>query len=149
MFFLAEAQSLGSIAASDLARYRKGGSLALPDPAPVGPASIYKQGFRYAIRFINRRNQTAGLSNQIFIAPVPIPSAPDKLVSTVMQDSIKLTWNAPARTQMGPAPARIAGYSIYRQKSKVGTHGSPECGPFGGPEFDDRNLSSTRPTTMQ
>jgi hypothetical protein len=139
--FLAQAQSLGSIAAPDLARYRRDDSLALPDPAPAGPASFYKQGFRYAIRFINRKNQTAGLSNQVYIAPVPIPSAPDKLVSVVMQDSIKLTWNAPAANSDGSAPVRIAGYNIYRgEDPKSATMVPLNAAPLTKPEFEDRSF---------
>jgi hypothetical protein len=139
--FLAQAQSLGSIAAADLARYRRDDSLALPDPAPVGPASLYKRGFRYAVRFINRRNQTAGLSNQVYIAPVPIPFAPDKLVSAVTQDSIKLTWNAPAANADGSAPARIAGYSIYRTEDPKSVPMVPlNVAPLTKPEFEDRSF---------
>jgi hypothetical protein len=139
--FLAQAQSLGSIAAPDLARYRRDGSLALPDPAPVDPVSFYKQGFRYAIRFINRRNQTAGLSNQVTIAPVPIPFAPDKLVSAVMPDSIKVTWNAPAANSDGSAPARIAGYNIYRTEDpKSATMVPLNAAPLTKPEFEDRKF---------
>ncbi|MGD0309389.1 MAG: fibronectin type III domain-containing protein [Acidobacteriota bacterium] len=139
--FLAQAQSLGSIAAQDLALYRRDGSLAVPDPAPVGPASFYKQGFRYAIRFINRRNQTAGLSNQVYIAPVPIPLAPDKLVSTVTPDSIKITWNEPSANADGSTPARITGYNIYRTEDpKSVPSATVNVALLTKPEFGDRSF---------
>jgi len=139
--FLAQALSLGAIAAPDLARYRKDSSLFFPDPAPVGSASFYKQGFRYAIRFINRRNQTAGLSNQVTIAPVPIPSAPDRLVSAVMPDIIKLTWNEPSANADGSTPARIAGYNIYRTEDPKAVPTVPiNAVPLTKPEFEDRSF---------
>ncbi len=139
--FLARAQPVGSVSGADLAKFRKGGVVTAWDPAPVNANSLYKQGFVYAVRFINRKNQTAGLSNQVFIAPVPIPLAPDKLGSSVFPDHIQLSWNPPARNTDGSVPARVAGYNVYRSEDPNSMPPNPlNAAPLTQSEFEDRNF---------
>jgi hypothetical protein len=83
--------------------------LAFPDKSV-----IYSSAYRYAVLFINNHNQSAGLSNQVLITPVPIPSSPGGLSAKVTENAIDLTWVAPSENTDGSRPARIAGYNIYR-----------------------------------
>jgi fibronectin type 3 domain-containing protein len=115
--------------------------LAIPDPAPADPSEQYAQGYRYAVRFINKKNQTAGLSNQAFIAPVAIPAAPTGLSYTVTADRILLAWNVPSANADGSSPARVAGYNVYRSSDPEAFPPEPlNATPLLKPEYEDRNF---------
>ncbi|MBP1594771.1 MAG: putative Fibronectin, type precursor [Acidobacteria bacterium] len=140
--FLARAQPIRSLTARELENIMAGGRLHLVDqPDPKDPVAMYAQGYRYAVRFMNRKNQTAGLSNQAWIAPVAIPDAPAGLSAELFVDSVRLHWEAPQENSDGTAPARIAGYNIYRQEESSGFPTAPlNPEPVSGTFFDDRNF---------
>ena len=139
--FLTAAERIFGIPAARLAAFLDNGRLAFTDPSANDPQTLYSQGYRYAVRFINKHNQTSGLSNQAFIAPVPIPAAPDGLTSSVMRDRILLAWRVPARNADGSSPARIAGYNVYRTRDPKAFPPLPvNAGPLPGPEYEDREF---------
>jgi hypothetical protein len=103
---------------------------------------IYSSAFRYAVRFINNHNQSAGLSNQVLIAPVPIPPAPSALSSRTTEHSIDLTWATPTENMNGSKPARVAGYNIYRSEDAGKFPSTPiNRDPVPNPEFQDRSFA--------
>jgi hypothetical protein len=126
----------------DFARFLHGRVLAFSDESPAaGRAGAYQKSFRYAIRFINAKNQTAGLGNQVVIAPVPLPLPPAELSSEAGQDFVRVRWSTPTENDDGSRPARIAGYKIYRFEDPK----SPSSTPLNDalllkPEFEDRNF---------
>lgn len=83
--------------------------LSIPDRS-----SIYELSIRYAVRYFNRKKQSAGLSNQVVIAPVRVPSPAKGLAAEVTQERIRLKWTAPDSNMDGSRPPRIAGYNVYR-----------------------------------
>jgi hypothetical protein len=137
--FLSQAEKIMTVPAGELAGYRWGGALAFTDHPD--PDVRFTAGFRYAVRFINRRNQTAGLSNQAFVAPIPIPAAPEGLSYTLSPDRIRLAWKVPEKNEDGSIPARIAGFKVYRLDD-------PKALPVKAlndelllqPEFEDRGF---------
>ena len=139
--FLARAEQIQSIYARELPGHLRDGALAFWDLQPVDHASFYAQGFRYAVRFVNRKNQTAGLSNQAFVAPVPIPAAPEGLSCELFHDRIRLSWKAPEKNADGSAPARIAGYNVYRSEDPKTLPVTPlNPAPVPTPDFEDRSF---------
>jgi hypothetical protein len=139
--FLAQAQRIQSIRAEALGRYLKDGALHFEDSSFPDPETLYGSGFRYAVRFINRKNQTAGLSNQIFVAPVAIPVAPEGISSTVERDQIRLSWKPPETNVDGSVPARIAGYNVYRSMDAGSFPAAPLNGePLPAPAYADRRF---------
>jgi len=139
--FLARAEQIQSISARELPRYLRDGALAFWDLRPADPASFFTQGFRYAVRFVNKKNQTAGLSNQAFVAPVAIPAAPEGLSCELFRDRIRLTWKAPEKNADGSAPARVAGYNVYRSEDPKTLPVAPlNTAPVPKPEFEDRSF---------
>ena len=144
--FLAQARRIRSLPADELAAHLRGDLLSLVDqPEAADPAAFFTRGFRYAVRFVNRRNQTAGLSNQAFIAPVPIPAAPEGLACALRPESILLTWQVPASNQDGSAPARIAGFNVYRLDDPKAVPIRPlNDEPLQVPEFADRAFEFDR-----
>jgi hypothetical protein len=139
--FLAGAEQIQSISARELPGHFRNGALAFWDLKPADPASFYAQGLRYAVRFINRKNQTAGLSNQAFVAPVAIPAAPEGLSCELFRERIRLTWKAPEKNADGSAPARIAGYNVYRSEDAKTFPVTPlNIAPLPAPEFEDRSF---------
>ncbi len=140
--FIAQAERIQLVTAENLGRYLKDGRLDFWDDAASDPAKLYTKGFFYAIRFINRKNQTAGLSNQAYVAPVPIPIAPLEISPTLSRDGILLAWTPPAKNMDGSTPARIAGYDVYRSEDPKAFPPTPlnaELLPKA--EFIDRNFA--------
>jgi hypothetical protein len=109
--------------------------------AAAGREGAYQKSLRYALRFINAKNQTAGLGNQVVIAPVPLALPPADLSSEAGQDFVRIRWSPPAENDDGSRPARIAGYKIYRTEDPK----TPLPAPLNDtllpkPEFTDRNF---------
>lgn len=102
---------------------------------------VYARGFRYAVRFVNKKNQTAGLSNQVTIAPVPLPSSPTDLAVQLAPDLIKLTWKPPGEYSPAGIAARILGYRVYRSEDPRSlTSFSRNTNPVEKPEFEDSDF---------
>lgn len=111
------------------------------DLAGRAPDELYRRGYLYAVRFINSKNQTAGLSNQAYIAPIPLPAPPTDLACRQSQDEMRLTWKPPQEYSVGPLRARIAGYRIYRSEDPQHlTDTVLNSSPVEKPEFDDRSF---------
>ncbi len=69
---------------AQFSRFSAGGILCCRDtPELPDTSSIYSHAFRYAVLFINKKNQAAGFSNQAFIAPVAIPLPPAGISASV------------------------------------------------------------------
>jgi hypothetical protein len=139
--FLAQAERIQTIRAGDLGRYLTSGVLNFWDAGISEPDKFYGEGFLYAIRFINQKNQTAGFSNQVFAAPVPIPIAPETFSRTLSRDGIQITWAAPGKNMDGSMPARIAGYNVFRSENPKDFPPFPlNPEPLAKPEFVDRSF---------
>lgn len=80
---------------------------------------------RYAVRYVNKRDQAAAFSNTVAIEPAPgIAMAPTQLtMKTVAQDAITLSWTAPPANVDGATPASVIGYNVYRRVAKRGLVG--------------------------
>ncbi len=138
---LAQAAEISSVSAANLARYLRGDTLSFWDSSTSDPLEFYKEAFVYAVRFVNMRNQTAGLGNQVFVAPVPIPDAPGDLTDKYTADTILLSWKPPGKNADGSTPARIVGYNVYRSEDpKSFPTGPLNAEPLLSPEFADRNF---------
>jgi hypothetical protein len=93
------------------------------------------------VRFINNKNQSAGLSNQARITPIPIPSPPEGISAEVTEDSIRLGWIAPSENTDGSKPPRIAGYNIYRsEEPEMLSQARINRELVQRPGFEDRNF---------
>jgi hypothetical protein len=115
------------------------------DFAQENRAEIFGRTFRYAVRFINKKNQTAGLSNQASVSPVPLPAPPAVPASTVTQGSVKLSWKKAEEQTLDSIPARVLGYRIYRSESLAGLPGellTPV--PVEKTEFEDTRFQFDR-----
>jgi hypothetical protein len=119
------------------------GALSFLDPLDLpDPSDRFKTAFRYAVRFINRKNQTAGLSNQVVVAPIAIPPAPRSLSVERAQDYVRLRWSAagPAGTApIQPAPNAAPAYNVYRSEAGQAAPSRPlNREPLAATEFEDR-----------
>ena len=113
--FLKRAQLVFAIPAGKLNSFLREKTLTFRDPLEFPDrALIYSRSFRYAFRFVNDKDQAAGLTNQTVFSPVPIPPAPQGLSDEITQDSIRIRWEPPAANMDGSTPPRIAGYNVYR-----------------------------------
>jgi hypothetical protein len=143
--FLNRASRIQSIQASSFARYLHDNDFIIPDnpqlSATTSATRTKAQRFRYAVLFLNGKNQAAGFSNQAIIRLIAIPPPPEALSAEVTEHSIKLKWKAPLENADGSSPAKIAGYTIHRSED-------PDAFPFSPinetllqqPEFEDRNF---------
>jgi len=71
---------------------------------------------RYAIRYVNASGQRAAFSNFLSIEPAArIAKAPALSGEVkVLEDSITLTWQAPAANIDNSTPVNLLGYNVYR-----------------------------------
>jgi hypothetical protein len=140
--FLKLAVAVFTVPALGLPSFSRNGRLTFEDDLSIpNRPSIYRQAFRYAVRFINTRNQTAGLSNQVFVAPVAIPPPPAAPSFEVKQDQVRLTWTPPLENVDGSQPPRIVGYNVYRAEAADRFGAAPlNEKPLEQPEFQDRGF---------
>jgi len=139
--FIREATRVLSIHSSRFSEYLRDGVFVIQDPWLAEPSPAPSRAFRYAVLFVNRKNQSAGLSNQVVIRPVAIPPAPEGLSAEVTQNSITLKWAAPAQNADGSKPPRVAGYNIFKSENPGQFPASPlNPEPVPAPEFADHNF---------
>jgi len=140
--FVQSAVRILSIAAPGFPDFLQKESFVIQDtPELPVKSSIYSHAFRYAILFINKKNQAAGFSNQAFIAPVAIPFPPAGISARVMEDAIRLSWVEPSENMDGSRPPRFVGYDIYKSKDPQAMPSVPvNPNPLPKPEFEDRDF---------
>lgn len=72
--------------------------------------------YRYAVRLVSANGPAADFSNYAIITPVvDIAKPPGRLLTSVSQSDISVSWVAPLQNEAGTTPASIAGYNIYRR----------------------------------
>jgi len=136
------AERILSIPSSRLADYVRGDSLYIQDRLEVEDRSlIYSQAHQYAVLFVNNKNQAAGFSNKVILAPVAIPPAPSGLSAILEENSIRLQWTAPPQNMDGSKPPRIAGYKIFKAEGSSEFPPDPIHGDLAqGSVFEDRSF---------
>lgn len=141
--FLRRADRILVILETELPAHTAGNRLVLRDPLALRDRSLlYRKRLRYAARFINRRNQTAGLSNQFLLEPVPVPGPVKGLSFQLHQDFIRVRWEPPPSTDPASAPA---GFNLYRSEDPGSLPGQlRNSSPLPDPEFFDREFEFGR-----
>jgi hypothetical protein len=134
-----EAVQILSIPKERIPDYRQADLLILEDSfSGLEQSLIYTHTFRYAVLFVNNKNQAAGFSNQVVITPVRMPPPPSGLTVEVTETSIHLKWEAPLENIDGSGPDQIAGYNLYRSTELGQISTNPvNSSPLKRPEFKD------------
>jgi hypothetical protein len=140
--FLKQAVQILSISASRFSDYLQEKTFLIRDkPLATGESTQESFAFRYAVLFVNNRNQAAGLSNQVLIKPVPIPHPPTGLSAEAAESLVRLKWLPPSENMDGSKPARIAGYNIYRSEDPSRFPSMPlNPDPVQNPGYEDRDF---------
>jgi hypothetical protein len=110
------------------AQVKQLGHLEFTDAVKLNDArALANTRLRYAVRYLNKRNQAAAFSNTVAIEPAPgISLPPSGLVAAQSgQDAITLSWNAPQANVDGTQTPAIVGYNIYRRNAKKSGAGEP------------------------
>lgn len=91
---------------------------------------------RYAVRYVNKRDQAAAFSNTVAIEPAPGISTPPTNVNAIAnaQDVVTVTWLAPGSNVDGITPPAVVGYNVYRRSQKR---------DFGGDLLNSEPMSVT------
>lgn len=91
------------------------------------PSRLANVRLRYAVRYVNKRDQAAQFSNTVAIEPAPgVAQPPAGLAAqTPSQDLVTLSWSPPESNVDGTRPASIVGYNIYRRAARRSTFGGP------------------------
>lgn len=91
---------------------------------------------RYAVRYVNKRDQAAAFSNTVAIEPAPGISTPPTSVNAIAnaQDVVTVTWLAPGSNVDGITPPAVVGYNVYRRSQKR---------DFGGDLLNSEPISVT------
>jgi hypothetical protein len=101
---------------------------------------------RYAIRFVNASGQKAGFSNFFLLEPAArIAGAPTSLSATVMQEAVKLDWEAPVANVDGSTPVSLLGYNVYRSSSDKVPGKLLNQSPISDTDFDDEFFEFDKP----
>ncbi|MBN2243544.1 MAG: fibronectin type III domain-containing protein [Acidobacteria bacterium] len=136
--FRQKAERILSIREEKLSNYIRRNSLFIEDRFSKRASPIYDRVFRYAVLFVNDKNQASGFSNQAVVAPVAIPLPPEKITVEVTETSLNLSWTVPAENTDGTKPARISGYNVYRSEKSEAPPATPvNALPLEKPEFKD------------
>ena len=140
--FRERADIILTLESRDFSAYLQNGHFMVRDTGAASKtAGPLPPSYRYAVFFINRKNQAAGLSNQVRIMPVSLPDHPSGFSAKVTEDAIRLEWEEPTENTDGTKPARIAGYNIYRSAQKGKMPEAPiNPGPVKSPAYEDRNF---------
>jgi hypothetical protein len=107
------------------------------------PADLANTRLRYAIRYVNKRGQTAAYSNSVAVEPVPaIAQAPTAVsLAAQGQDAITITWDPPDSDVTGARPASVIGYNVYRRAAKRDSFNKPvNSEPITETRFTDTNF---------
>ena len=123
------------------AQIKTGGGLEFSDVIDMSQAgALANARLRYAVRYVNKRNQTAPFSNTVAIEPVTaVAQAPGALqVTAQAQGAITLSWSPPESNLDGTEPAAVVGYNVYRKAARREVAGRPlNDGPLTAPTFSD------------
>jgi len=140
--FLARSELAIEIAGDSLPKHLRDGRWVIEDAHPFADRAVaYRKRFRYAARTINRKRQTAGLSNQVWIAPVPIPDPPGEISFLLDQEFVRLTWKEPPTGADPPHSAHLVGYNVYRTEDPSRIPAVPmNPDPIRDAVFEDRRF---------
>jgi hypothetical protein len=135
-----------AVAGDQQKNYLVNGTLVFSDPLVSSDhKAVFGAEARYAVRFFNRKHQTAGLSNQAAIVPVSLPAPPRGLAVEVSQDNIRVQWLAPSENSDGSKPANLLGYNIYRAANPQEFPAAPVNRELLlKPEFEDHEFEFDR-----
>jgi hypothetical protein len=109
--------------------------------------ALANQRLRYAVRYLNQREQAAIFSNTVAIEPAPTIAFPPTDLRAVAptQDVITLTWKAPEGNVDGTRPAAIVAYNIYRRiADRPGTGELLNTEPLADTTFTDSQFQYKR-----
>jgi len=113
--FLKQAEYIQSIPVTRFSEYLHGDAFVIHDIIPTEATTAPRSmRLRYAVVFINDRHQTAGLSNQAIIKPIPLPQAPQGLTAIVTEKGVKLNWIPPSENTDVSYFPKLVGYNVYR-----------------------------------
>jgi hypothetical protein len=139
--YLKQAVRVLTVPSEEFAGYLRGKTLVFTDSPSAAGGDLFGRSFDYAVMFLNRKNQAAGLGNQAIISPLAIPGPPGGLSCEVRQHAMRLTWIPPAANSDGSVPPRIAGYNVYRSENPKEFPSAPlNPPPLTKPEFEDRSF---------
>jgi len=143
--FLEKAVRIISISANEFSTYLHGQKFLVEDRIDSSEEILPDHlVFRYAVLFLNKKNQTAGLSNQVLITPVRIvpPASP---AAEVTEDFVRLSWTPPLENMEPSSAAEMPAYNIYRwEKGNKPSLVPINPEPVSNPVFEDRNFEFSK-----
>jgi hypothetical protein len=139
-----EAQVIGFLDRATIeAQVKSLGHMEFTDANVSNGSGLANARLRYAVRYLNARDQAAAFSNTVAIEPAPgISLAPSGLrVEAPAQDVVIISWGSPDANVDGSRPASIAGYNVYRRNAKRETGGKKlNSEPVTETNFTDRDF---------
>jgi len=105
--------------------------------------SLANTRLRYAVRYVNGREQAAAFSQTVTVEPVTTIAQPPASVAAKdeSQNVIELTWNPPVANVDGSEPPSVVGYNIYRRNARREGFGRPiNSDPVTETNFADRDF---------
>jgi Fibronectin type III domain len=126
------------------AQLKSVGHLEFTDAINLSNASeLSNTRLRYAVRYLNARQQAAAFSNTVAIEPAPSIALPPTglRVEAPTQDVVAISWSAPDVNVDGTRPAAIVGYNVYRRNANKETGGRQlNTEPVTDSNFTDKDF---------
>lgn len=120
------------------------GRLEFRDSVDLGdPARLAGVRLRYAVRYVNKREQAAQFSNTVALEPAPGVARPPVGLAALApaQGVVALSWGAPEANVDGTRPASIVGYNVYRRTARRATFSGPiNEDPVAETSFSDKDF---------
>ena len=116
------------------------GGLQFTDTINLTDAALANTRLRYAVRYVNKRDQAALFSNSVAVDPAPGIALPPAALTVADsgQDAVTLSWTAPEANVDGTQPATVVGYNLYRRNArKAGGGGLLNAEPIPATTFTD------------
>ena len=139
-----EAQVIGYLDRTAIeAQVKSLGHLEFTDANVGNGNGLANARLRYAVRYLNTRDQSAAFSNTVAIEPAPTTSLPPSglRVEAPAQDVVTLSWSAPDANVDGSHPASIIGYNVYRRNANKETGGRQlNSEPVTDTKFTDKDF---------
>jgi hypothetical protein len=140
--FLNRSERVLAVAQEALQAQIQGNRLTLRDALNVPDRdALYTRTLRYALKFVNRKRQSGGITNQATFSPIPLPFGPAGVTCELTRDCVQLRWQAPLANMNGSKPPTIGGYNVYRSEDPQQSSPVPlNRQPLSAPEYADREF---------
>ena len=144
--FAKAAQLWQSIPKQILDTYPQGTKLSFSDTFQEFVAhDVFQQSLHYALKVVNNKKQSAGISNIVSLSVIPLPISPENLhVISLGEQHTELGWDIPKLNIDGSAVKTPAHFNVYRRADSQAPETRLNQAPVTEGRFKDESIELGR-----